>query len=141
MFNLEDDSELAAFSKDAAERFEAPIAASWNNFLPKLNEAMPAEAKRKKRFILFWVLVAAIALTAGGYELYTAPTSTLKANKTSLVATTQNLPQHNNIPSVIATDAIKKGSEIQILKNNNSTKPKNQQISGIIHKKVARSKE
>jgi hypothetical protein len=73
-----ENNRMDQLGREAAENYQAPVAPDWDNFLPRLDEALPQKEKKRRRFLLFWLL---LGLTVGGTGIYflLQPTTTNKA--------------------------------------------------------------
>lgn len=87
-----ENNKMDQLGRDAAENYQAPVTPNWDKFLPQLDEALPQKEKKRRRFLLFWLL---LGLTVGGAGTYIA----LKPSGNTQLA---NTPATNN-PTVVAT--------------------------------------
>lgn len=85
MYNPADDKELDRMSREAADKYEAPGAASWDTLVQELNKVMPATEK-KRRFFFFWWLVP---LLIGGFLFFQLQTGKDGTNHTNVPTTRQ----------------------------------------------------
>ncbi|MDX1938115.1 MAG: outer membrane beta-barrel protein [Flavihumibacter sp.] len=92
-----ENNKMDQLGRDAAENYQAPVAPNWDKFLPQLDEAMPQKEKKRRRFLLFWLL---LGLTVGGAGTYIA----LKPSGNTQVA---NTPATNN-STTLATQPTKR---------------------------------
>ncbi|MEO7531689.1 MAG: hypothetical protein ABIS69_09765, partial [Sediminibacterium sp.] len=79
MFNLGDDNELDRVSREAAEKFSAPVEANWQALSNELDKIMPVE-KKKRRILFYWWLLPVLLI--GGTAAYWL----IKENNTAAIA-------------------------------------------------------
>lgn len=83
MYNL-DDKNLDRLSREAAENFRQPGGPSWENIEKTLDKEMPQERKRRRGFLLWFILPG---LLAGG-SIYYFSKQNNTSDKTAILSTT-----------------------------------------------------
>lgn len=101
----EDDNELDRLSREAASGYKAPGNPDWDAMQDRLDKVMPQDEK-KRRPLLFWILIPALLLGGAGYFALTersAEKGSIAENhavaKTSKIEDKQVAAPGNDIPA------------------------------------------
>jgi len=94
-------NDIEQISRQAAENFDAGIDPQWDQFLPKLNEAMPQPARRRRRF--FWWFMSIMLVSIGCWIGYTFLHPSTNPKNNSVKGKDVHLPQTNTGPTTEQT--------------------------------------
>lgn len=92
MHSFEDDKELDQYSRSAAEAYEAPSPADWDQMQRVLDRELPQQEKRK-RGIIWWMLPILLTAALGFFWIFDV------SNKTALKTITKTENKINNTQS------------------------------------------